>query len=735
MSSRLGKLLCLASAVALAATLVACGGSSAGSASTGGSSASSSASASSASAASGSASQSTSVDKGTATYYQATNDDGFVNTLIGEKVGDGKVTNEEEAKECLKGAMERLGGDGSIELVIDSTVQSAGDTKVYTFTQQADGVLVQGATVKLIVDKDGSPIGIVSSIMPGVNAKPISEWAIDAAGAEKVVADQLKSTDSTATIVQGATDKVIIPDPAQGGTNTCAWVVYTFQVDAEHEDGIYAANYVSAQGAYLYSMPISGPGDPDVETGQSAKSRFDFDAYEPGETSVTVKHVDGKTEEVTVPVLKDAATGKTYLADAKRKILCADMAPYYYKDELMPTEVQDGADPIDAHEYYTFIRVWDFFDSVGWTGPDGKGTPTLLLMNFVDPAGETVDNAAYMQKADGFQVFGFTRAGDYGECVDVVGHEFVHCLTHTTMTGKVNKGDPGAINEGYSDVMGNIVETELDGDAGAWLMGEGLGPDGIMRNMAAPHEYAQPAFTFDAYYAPKPPVATGMNDKGGAHTNSSLIAILPYKLEKAGMSVDDQGYFWMNVALFMSPQTDYPMLAELLPWTMQQVGYDKYVEPLKAAIGEAKLSVNEDPGTVPDGCGSATFDFADIKEAADNGRVSLTFFEAPDANIEKRASTWPMTGATVAKTNLPAGDYYVVVQVGDESGDFKKLIALGEDGWKVLDGKDSETIKAGAKVVTVEAGKTLEISNDGFGPVATEALKAIDQALADQAGA
>ena len=222
-----------------------------------------------------------------------------------------------------------------------------------------------------------------------------------------------------------------------------------------------------------------------------------------------------------------------------------------------------------------------------------------------------------------------------------------------------------------------------------------------------------------------------MNDKGGAHTNSSMIAILSYRLDQAGMTPEEQLYFWLNVGLFMSPQTDYPMLAELLPWVMEQTGYSQYVEPLKAAIDEAKLSVTEDPGIVPEGCGVATFDFADIKEAADNGRVSLTFFEAPDANVEKRASTWPMEGTTIAKANLPAGDYYVTVQVGDESGDFKKLIALGEDGWKILDGKDSETITAAAKVVTVEAGKTLEIPTDGFGAVAAEAFQAIDQMLAE----
>ena len=725
-------LLCMVAALFCAMALAACGGGTSSAAS----SASGSSASASASAASGSASQSASAGAGTAAYYQATNDDGFVNTLIGEKIGDGKVTNEQEAKECIMGAMDRLGGGETVELVTESALQNEDGTTFYAFTQQAGGVLVEGAAVKLVVDKDGQATGIVSSILPGVGAKPISEWAIDAAGAEKVVADQLKSTGSTATIVNGATEKVVVADPKQDGASVCAWVVYTFQADAEFENGVYEANYVSAQGEYMYVMPVSGPDDPDAEAGESAKSAFDFDAYEPGETNVTVNHIDGTTEEVTVPVLKDAATGTVYLVDAKRKIVCVDYAAYDKSGEIAPLEVQDGADPIDAHTYYTFIRVWDSFDSIGWTGPDGKGTPTLLLMNFVDSAGNPVDNAAYITKIGGFQAFGFTHLNDYGECVDVVAHEFAHCLTTaTTVAGKANMGDPGAISEGYSDVMGNIVEMKLDGDAGAWTIAEGLGPNKVMRSMANPHEYAQPEFAFDAYYAPKPPVPTGMNDMGGVHKNSSLLAIVSYRLDQAGMPLEEQGYFWMNVALAMTSQADYPMLAKLLPWVMEQVGYDKYVEPLKAAIEEAKLSVIEDPGTVPEGCGSTTFDFADVKEAADSGRVCLVFFRAPDANLMKRASTWPMEGTTVAKANLSAGDYYVVVQVGDESGTFKQFMALGDGGWKLLDGKDPETIKAAAKAVTVEAGKTLEIPTDGFGTVATEALKAIDQALAEQAGA
>lgn len=58
-------------------------------------------------------------------------------------------------------------------------------------------------------------------------------------------------------------------------------------------------------------------------------------------------------------------------------------------------------------------------------------------------------------------------------------------------------------------------------------------------------------------------------------------------------------------------------------------------------------------------------------------------------------------------------------------------MALGADGWKLLDGKDPETIKAATTAVTVEAGKALELPNDTFGPVATDALAAVDKALAE----
>ena len=672
-----------------------------------------------------------------AVYQQAAEGEGMVNTFITDKFYDGKITDEASAEKCVMSIIDRLGGNDKTELEPNSTRATEGGLKVVTFQQRVGGVFVHGSTVKLIVDNEDNPIAVVGSIMPDVQLEPLEDWAIDAAKAEQIVMDSIKTEGSSDKIVEGATERAIIGVPNTDGQYACVWVVFTFKTDDADSHQVYTAHYVTADGDYLYSIPVSAPGDADALSGQSAKNSFDFDAYEPGETTVAVQRADGTTEEITVPVLKDAATGKTYLGDAKRKIICADYATYTNDQKLQPVEVRDNVDPIDASALHGFIRVWDMYDSIGWKGADGEGTPSLLLMNYVDETGAPVLNAVYASKKDGFQVFYWTHEADYGACIDIVAHEFTHCLTGTTMTVNLYKNDPGAINESMSDIMGNAIEMMLDGDAGAWTLGEAIGPQGIVRNMADPHQYAQPEFAFDTYYVPKPPVVTAINDQGGVHSNSSLLNIVSYKLGQAGMSPQEQGNYWINVALVISPQSDYPMLAKILPWVMEQVGFSQYVEPLKAAIEEAKFTVTEDPGTIVEGCGSAMFDFAAVKEAADKGAVSIGFYRAPDANPLMRAETWPVAGTTVARANLPAGDYYVVASVGSDDGSMRKVMALGENGWTFIGDthKDPAAIKAAGKVVTVEAGKTLEIPNDTFGPVANEQLKVIEKALAEQAGA
>jgi hypothetical protein len=103
--------------------------------------------------------------------------------------------------------------------------------------------------------------------------------------------------------------------------------------------------------------------------------------------------------------MTDPATGEVFLGDLKRKIVCADYAGYKNNNTISRISLDDNRDDGDLLIMMNMVKIWDFYDGIGWTGPDGEGTPTLLLMNWVEENGEPVKNACYDGKQSGFQVF------------------------------------------------------------------------------------------------------------------------------------------------------------------------------------------------------------------------------------------------------------------------------------------------------------------------------------------
>ena len=126
--------------------------------------------------------------------------------------------------------------------------------------------------------------------------------------------------------------------------------------------------------------------------------------------------------------------------------------------------------------------TWDYYKAIGWKGGDGLGTPMLILKDYCDRDHDPVDNAAYAGHYLGWQVFLSSDINDYSQCLDVLAHEFTHCVTHSVMTYNAYMNDYGAINEAMSDIQGNLCdamyvdETEVENED--WLIGEDIGrPD------------------------------------------------------------------------------------------------------------------------------------------------------------------------------------------------------------------------------------------------------------------
>ncbi len=80
------------------------------------------------------------------------------------------------------------------------------------------------------------------------------------------------------------------------------------------------------------------------------------------------------------------------------------------------------------------------------------------------------------------------------------------------MTLNIYQNDYGAINEGFSDIFGNLVEGLLGKtDDKTWLLQENS--DDIIRSMSDPNKYEQPAYVWDRYYVPEANEATENNDE------------------------------------------------------------------------------------------------------------------------------------------------------------------------------------------------------------------------------
>ncbi len=650
---------------------------------------------------------------------------GFVNTFLSENLPSDIVKDQEAAYNVLMSVMNQLGGDEDIILQLDSVRPTETGVTYYVFNQFISDVRVYGAAVKLIVDKDGKVIGISSTIVPGLEDKSKDKNAISGEDAVKIVEEQYAK--QNLTVYKEATELTLLPEDQGSSIYYYAWVVYTSAVSNLY-DTMYTAHYISLSGNYINNTAAKTLGSEEARAG--AKPTFDFEKGTMNEIYVKVKHSDGKEEEIKIPVIVQE-DGTTCLADPKRKIVCSDYATFVNTEEVqVVTQGANGFDNLDLLDYSNMIRIYDYFDEVGWTGADGEETPIAVLVNAVDANGAPVNNAYYMGKYYGYQCFAFDGATPYGDCVDVMGHEYTHCVTEQLMTMNLYENEAGAINEALSDIIGNLVEMGLEEPKdGYWLMGENVGTP--LRNMADPNQISQPAYIGDRYYVPQVNVVSDSNDRGGVHINSSLLNLISYKLDQAGMPVEDQVYFWLNVALTITPRTDYPEMAKILPWCLKQTGYEKYLDALNKAIEETGIASHDIPDAIPEGCARASLDM-DFRDYDENYDIVATFIPK-GAKVDERGGavtgfvgqvdTWPSSKDGKISLALPADSYCIVISFTPRKNDpslSDVLLVYSDEGWEKKEKMEfflamkNDPDSLAKNFQNYEAGKNVEISTAGL---------------------
>ncbi|GAB3401131.1 M4 family metallopeptidase [Flindersiella endophytica] len=176
--------------------------------------------------------------------------------------------------------------------------------------------------------------------------------------------------------------------------------------------------------------------------------------------------------------------------------------------------------------YASYVNV-DLTNLIGSDYADGEGKNIRSTVRFCVAGADCPYANAFW---DGRQIaFGAGLVED-----DVVAHEFTHGVTQNT-SNLVYLFQAGAINEGLSDIWGEIVDqtngSADDTAANRWKIGEGSSL-GVIRDMANPPAFDQPDKMTSPiwFYDPSDPLV----DNGGVHANSGVLNKAAYLLGQGG---------------------------------------------------------------------------------------------------------------------------------------------------------------------------------------------------------
>ncbi len=642
----------------------------------------------------------------TSTVVDIYNNNGYLSTLVG-KFYEEKVNSVEDAVESIKGLAVLLGLTKGCEFFAVYAEKDNDGYTYYTLQQRYGGLTLQYSTMRIVIDPDGYTAGLTSSFQPNVGTAP-KEDAISKTEAENIVKQRYSSLNlryfEDYTIRLAATFNNVVYN---------CWVVYTDNPDASASfDMPYVEHYIaSSDGTYLTAIPANTFAD-------SNRNIMNTDGYFEGLTvqqvTKTVAMADGSAKTVTVPVSRNSKDGKYYLIDPERKIAVAQFKDFYYNGivNMVSGSTPDGWTDNNILAYDNYIKAYDFYDERGIHSIDGFNVPILVTVGYCDEQGNPVDNACFYGINQGFACFAASDANRYSDCLDVVAHEFTHGVTRSSMQGTAYRNETGAINESYSDIMGNLCEMICNETADrSWLIAENSGA--VMRDMGNPNNHSQPGYVGDIYYVPSvltPDV--NYNDNGGVHINNSLIGHMAYLLDKAGMTMDEQFSMWATSIELMTPMSDYMDLHGILLFSLKINGMlQKYGMTLNKAFADAGLNDNWDSSyltATKDGYGRVQFS----TDGYIAGLASIVLFA--DTSGQVVSTSYPDKNGVVS-TLLPEGTYIAQIQIVEN--DQASAYNYTGYGWSSGGQFGGFNISAGqtTKITSINSGKAVSTGSGGSG--------------------
>ncbi|MBR4026589.1 MAG: M4 family metallopeptidase [Lachnospiraceae bacterium] len=418
-------------------------------------------------------------------------DDNNIPNYIDGKFSDKKVNSIEDAVDALNDIhyiMQFENPEQEFEEVYESSVNLGNQTNYYRLQQVYHSIPVYGYQLIVSTDSNGTIQALNGHYYPEIDMEINPRLSMNEA--KDVVIDDIGES------VELVSDGLYIYVDNQG-ISSLVWIIrsatYTYIVSAQDGEII--------SGGELFDGYIEGTGK------------------------------DTNNNTVTFPVVQK--DNKFYLADDVRNIIVHDSALQNSEGEIIIENTNDSAlwstHPEALSAYSSLIKVYDYYANIlGRNGTDDAHKQIKLVVRGCVDTEHTQCLNAYCSELPNITKVVIYHNGGLEKAVDILAHEYTHGVCRNEWLGLngISENARGAINEGYADIIGDLIE-----EGRVHLLGN-FSNYGTFRDAANPNvqsmQDAEERFCLEA----------GQHkdhngcDKGNVHDNATLIANIGYRIDQ-----------------------------------------------------------------------------------------------------------------------------------------------------------------------------------------------------------
>ncbi|TCP29219.1 neutral peptidase B [Scopulibacillus darangshiensis] len=237
-----------------------------------------------------------------------------------------------------------------------------------------------------------------------------------------------------------------------------------------------------------------------------------------------------------------------------------------YTGEEIKSNHKFFSDPAAVDAHVNAEKVYDYYkDTFNRNSFDNEGAQLISSVHVGNGWNNAAWNGVLMMYGDGDGTTFTSLSGG----LDVIAHELTHAVTERS-ANLVYEGEPGALNESLSDIMGAMVDRD------DWQMGEDIYTPDIegdaLRSLNDPASIPNPLNPSEGYPDNYSKRYTGDLDHGGVHINSSINNKAAYLLSDGGtaygVTVKGVGrdaaeqIYYRAVNNYMTANSDFSMMRQ-----------------------------------------------------------------------------------------------------------------------------------------------------------------------------